>query len=184
MIRLSDMPGVDDLVRQAHAGQITVAAAARKIGCSESWVCRRYRTLGLPYRRAGYGRWSDQEKAILAEHGMEPAVALQRRLKKAGYTRGIRAIDTERYRLRLVGEAARRDARDHYTLNDLTELLCVSQEKIRRWIADRRLPAATPYRHVEYVIQPGDLRAFLLAHPDQWEPGRCDKYWLIDLLRG
>ena len=39
-------------------------------------------------------------------------------------------------------------------------------------------------RASEWLITRARLRTFLIAYPGEWYPGRCDRYWLVEILAG
>lgn len=176
----------ESLIRDAHRTGQSYCSVARQFGCSGRHIAYLAAQLGLPPRRSPrdeWRGWTEPELEILRTYGAEEIRALQARLARMGSRRTLTAIQCKRWELRAAGEAPGREARDHYTQGELAELLGVDAHKVGRWIRQGKL-AARKYGDWSYHIDAKALRAFLKAHVGEWDPGRCDKYWLVDVLVG
>lgn len=175
---------IDDALRTLHRKRVSPGAVrelALRLGRPVWWMSQRARQLGLVTPRQYEPRWSEAEVAILREHDDLSAVAVQRRLRAAGFARSPSSIDLKRSRLGCL-----RADRGGYSAAGLGALLGVHATTVARWISLGLLKGKeTPGG--DWCIRNGDLRAFMVAHPLRVEFQRVprgNEPWLIDVLTG
>jgi hypothetical protein len=128
--------------------------------------------------------WSAAEDAILEDKEGKGTRVMQRALIAAGFTGRSEAAIAERCRRRGYEHLAERG----YSAHDISGLLGEDDKTVARWIRAGHLPAKAELDANGIIsawrIRPKDLRDFLIEYPSQWQPARCDRYWLIDTLAG
>jgi hypothetical protein len=80
-----------------------------------------------------------------------------------------------------------RDDTASYTAQAVARLLGMDVHVPMAWIksgklAARKRDSRSTAETVAWDIPRRALRQFLIAHPGAWYPGRCDVYWLVDIL--
>ena len=180
---------LDAAIRKLYAQGLVkpgaMTAFCRTWGRPRQWV--RYRAIQL---RAIVGRtrrpWTAAEDAILAEAEGKGARFMQKALAKAGILDRTETAIAER--CRKLALSALIDRGDDYTASSAAAALGLEGHVVLRWIKAGRLKAtAEPCRVGEglvWRIRHKDLRAFLIGHPLDWYPGRCDRSWLVEILAG
>lgn len=170
--------------RGGRADSAKLHAHLRKYKRTRQWVRSRAIQLGyvaMPSRR----HWTPAEEAILRDCEGIGTRQTQRLLTQAGYRRTEPAI-AERWRS--MGLSARYKNADVYTANDVSALLGMDIHIILSWCQRGRLKARADSTFVGTIatwhIDRKDLRSFLISHPLEWYPGRCDRPWLVDILSG
>lgn len=150
------------------------------------WVRMRAIQLGACQpRRRGTG-WQPEEDAILAACEGRGTRYAQVRLIRAGFLGRTQPAIAQRMKyLTLVV----RDGVDVYTAQEVGRLLGLEVHVPLAWIKSGKLKAkrresASDYRTVAWEVRRADLRSFMIAYPGEWYPGRCDVYWLVDMLAG
>lgn len=159
-------------------------------GIAPSTIHRRaVYTLGVtPFHRNGAcALWCDQEDALVVRYGHERPVDLQRRLREAGFRRGLKAIINHR------GELKRRGYpvgayRESLTTAEIAAGMRCGMSVVERWIRDRLLDATalTPnsLRAKHYQVKPSALRRFCLTHTQKLMRLNPGIVWYTDLIRG
>lgn len=159
-------------------------------GIAPSTIHRRaVYTLGVtPFHRNGASTlWCDQEDALVVRFGHERPVDLQRRLREAGFRRGLKAIINHR------GELKRRGCpvgayRESLTTAEIAAGMGCSLNVVERWIKEGVLQATalTPnsLRAKHYQVKPSALRHFCLTHTQRLMRLNPDIIWYTDLIRG
>lgn len=160
---------------------------AATVGRTRQWIRARGIELGCAVGgRRGPG-WTDAENAICIEHEGKGARSIQKALQRAGFARSEPAIKEH---CRVIGISHSLPDPDLYTAKDVGRLLGVEIKTALRWIRLGRLAAKAetsahdPEHIVTWSIRRKDLREFMIRHPGDWEPGRCDRFWLVELLAG
>ena len=150
---------------------------------SRQWVRAQAIKLGVcPERRRT--PWTPAEEAILEQHEGRGTRYVQKALIAAGFT--DRTEPAIGQRMHLLG-LEKRDRSEEWTAPETGRLLGVDSHVVLGWINEGLLKAARGEtrddgRASEWLITRAKLRAFLIAYPGEWYPGRCDRYWLVDLL--
>ena len=179
---------LDAAIRKLYANGLVARGAmtafCRTWGRPRQWV--RSRAIQIRAIAGGPGRrWTAAEEAILAEAEGKGARYMQKALAKAGYARTETAIAE---RCRTLALSAVIDRGDDYTATSAGAALGLEGHVVLRWIRAGKLKAtAEPAREGEglvWRIRHKDLRAFLIGHPLEWYPGRCDRSWLVEILAG
>ena len=83
----------------------------------------------------------------------------------------------------------RRDKSEEFTANEVGRLLGLDSHVVLNWIKAGSLKAQRgdtrgDGRASEWIVTRANLRAFMIRHPGEWFPGRCDRFWLVDILAG
>ena len=179
---------LDAAIRKLYANGLVARGAmtafCRTWGRPRQWV--RYRAIQIRAIAGGPGRrWTADEEAILGACEGKGARYMQKALAKAGYARTETAIAE---RCRTLALSALIDRGDDYTATSAGAALGLEGHVVLRWIRAGKLKAtAEPAREGEglvWRIRHKDLRAFLIGHPLEWYPGRCDRSWLVEILAG
>lgn len=162
---------------------------ALEFGLSSSYVSFRARVLGCRALRASSARdrpWSAVEDRILIDHGHEPAAVLVRRFARLGRT-GRTQDMIYRRAVVLVREGAMeplgqpRDGR--YTPDEICAAMGVCRRTFSKWVNAGALKVERA-GEARLFVKRRDLRRFLVDGVMLYEPGRCDKFWLVDVLAG
>lgn len=181
----------DRLLRELYVnGSVakgSMAALAVKLGRPRQWLRQRAIALGVAASLRG-PNWRPEEDAILeALEGRGPR-AMQKALARAGYRRPETAIAARCSRISI---SAGLDRSDVYSGNEIGRLLGIHDHRvITRWIKSGALRATAeraplpPHEVISWRVRRQDLRSWMIANPLLWWPGRCDRYWLVEILSG
>lgn len=188
-VNVVSTPQIDNAIRDAYASpqRGPCVRVAKKFKLDHHWVCYRARALGLS-RRSRVDVWTPEENEILERtHEKGGVKHIQSRLKAAGYTRSLSAIENQMTRLDLSSTA-----RDVYTASDIARVMGVDSKQVARWIDKGMLRARrenrTGLQDYEvakcWLIEHRHVRQFLIDHVAQYYVGRIDKFWLVSTLAG
>jgi hypothetical protein len=148
------------------------------------WVRMRAVQLGVCQpRRRGVG-WQAEEDAILETFEGRGTRYVQVQLMKAGYLGRTEPAIAQRMKYL---DLTVRDRTDIFTALDVSRLLNLEIHVPLNWIKAGKLKAKkrasqSDAATVAWEIRRADLRAFMITYPGEWYPGRCDVYWLVDIL--
>jgi hypothetical protein len=148
------------------------------------WVRMRAIQLGVCQpRRRGVG-WQAEEDAILEQFEGRGTRYVQVQLMKAGHLGRTEPAIAQRMKYL---DLTVRDRTDFYTAQEVSRLLNLEIHVPLNWIKAGKLKAKkrasqSDAATVAWEIRRSDLRAFMIAYPGEWYPGRCDVYWLVDIL--
>jgi hypothetical protein len=185
--RYSFTPAMDDEVRRAYGlfldegNRNAIGACATRLELPKWMVTRRAALLGLA--RVKEPAWSDDEVAILERWGYLTDAVIQRKLKAAGFHRSVNGIHLKMKRLRIKQNL------DGYSANALASAFGVDSHKVTYWI-HRNMLRATRRGTERTERQGGDtywiahkaVHEFVLAHPDEIDLRKVEKWWFLDLL--
>ncbi len=192
-----DWTGIDPLVRQIYAdrGYRQLAALARKTGIDSRRLGERAMMLGLNQRLFPVPiRYSDSETQMIIDSYPMSMIKLQRRLVACGYPRRTEGqLSGYLYKLRKQGRLPDKDDaledRDHYSINQLSDLLGVPHRTVAGWVRQGLLPSVEDRPEGEgdrrvfmHQIRRRDLQAFLRDYSGHWDCHKCDHFWVVDLL--
>lgn len=130
--------------------------------------------------------WTPEEDAILDAHEGRGTRYVQKALTAAGFPgRTEPAIGQRMWLLGLE----RRDKSEEFTASEAGRLLGEDSHVVLNWIKAGALVAKRGEtrqdgKAAEWFVSRANLRAFMIKHPGEWFPGRCDRYWLVDMLAG
>ena len=154
---------------------------ARLVGWPEYKIRRRGAELGLA--RVKEPGWSLEEVAIVEANGMYGPQCIQKKLADAGYKRTQTAIVLKRRRTELTASHL------GYSATALSKLMGIDGQAVTDWIergmlgAERRGTERTARQGGDaWFIRLEDARAFLFAHPDEWDLRKVEKWWFLDLV--
>lgn len=186
----------DNLIREAYAvpyqnGAINRLATACCI--HRNHITKRAAELGLQppghshkrYVKFNRVNWTTDEVRIIQDNSTLKNTALFALLKKHGSTRSLDALISKRLRMGWRDKFERDELDVGYTSLSLAGLLGVNHTTVRRWVVTELLKGKQETEAGQgnrYRIQRKDLRDFLIKHVDRWDPGKVDKYWLMDIL--
>lgn len=161
-------------------------AMAKRYNRSRQWLGVQARALGIATGPIRGPNWSAAEDALLESltHLTQPVI--QRRLAAAGYRRTVSGIAC---RLLHLGLRAGDDP-DVLTAHALARLLGCDDHRVLGWIrrgalrARQTAPSADPDARPAWQIRRSDVRAFLIAHPGDWDHRTADHLFLIETLAG
>ena len=73
--------------------------------------------------------------------------------------------------------------------NEVGRLLGMEPHIVCGWIKRKLLKAGRDHMAgdgstLSWEISRKALRDFLIRYPGEWYPGRCDRYWLVEILAG
>jgi hypothetical protein len=178
---------VDGFVREAYNRMVldnyrqAIQHAAVRTGWPKWAITRRAVELGLS--RIKEANWRPAEIAILEEHTQYGMEVIRRKLLAAGFMRSRNAILLKRQRMDLV------KAYDGYSATSLAKLMGIDAHAVGIWIgrgmlaAEKRGTDRTAKQGGDsYYIRPGDVRAFLFAHADEWDLRKVEKWWFLELV--
>lgn len=178
---------IDDQIRAAydrlrkHCDRQALKSVARRIGWPKHCVNVRARQLGLS--RTKEPIWSKAEIQILERWGWASDPVIAMKLRAAGFPRSATAVHLKLKRRRI------RSNGDWFSATALALALGVDGHKVMRWIAagllkkDRRGTARTEQQGGDmYLIMRAAVKAFLLKCPDEYELGKVEKFWFLDLI--
>ncbi len=181
---------IDRLIRAAYANGALKPGAMRDL-CAQTqrprqWLRSRAIALGAIQHIRG-PNWTKAEDALLERLEGKAPRTQQKALIAAGFTGRSESAITER--LRRLGMMSTVDRSEIYSLNEVSKLLGVGEHRlIARWIQRGDLKAKAHGTETAGVtrweILRADLREFLITHPLEWLPARCDRHWLIEILAG
>lgn len=160
-----------------------LAALAKRLGRSRQWLGQQARALGIVCGPLKTPRWTPEEDALLESLADHRLPTIVRRLAAAGYRRTATAVAI---RLKRMGVQWGQDP-DVWTANGLAKLLGCDVHRVLRWIERGALKARRPPgvdQRVAWEVRRKDVRAFLIAHPGEWDHRGADHLWLIEILAG
>lgn len=162
---------------------------ALELGLSTSYVSFRARVLGCRSLRASSDRdrpWSPVEDRVLIDHGHEPAAVLVRRFARLGRPGRTQDMIYRRAAVLVregVMEPLGQPRDDRYTPEEICAAMGVCRRTFGKWVAAGALKVER-VGEVRLYVKRRDLRRFLVDGVILYEPGRCDKFWLVDVLAG
>lgn len=168
-----------------------VSRLARLWGVEAHHITHRARFLGLPsimdekFKRGKTKVWTDEEIRILRDHPELLHKQMSQLLLKHGFSRTASAIDTKRILMGWRAGIERDESEAGYTATGVGNLIGVHHSTVMRWVRMGLLKGAQeegPGRSHKFRIGRHPLRTFLMKNIHLWEPGKTDKYWLVDLL--
>ena len=151
------------------------------------WVRARAILLGVcqPRRGPNTARWKPEEDAILAQYEGKGPRYIQVKLMAAGFTGRTQPAISQRMKYL---DLLPRDRTDLWSAHEVGKLLGVEVHVPLGWIRSGKLKAKRALRSdartVAWEIKRDDLRNFMITWPGEWYPGRCDVYWLVEILAG
>ena len=166
----------------------SIAEQARVWGCTCSKIHFRRVKLKIQANKTYKMKkqWATEEVAILNRYNHYTNVAVKAVLEKKGFSRTVEAIKSYRYRTGWYSRYERDEFAVGYSANQLAEILSVNTSTILRWIEKGVLPAKAEggvNQPHAYRIKLDSLKSFLINNINLWEPGKVDKYWLMDILK-
>ena len=180
----------DRLIRALYANGAPKPGAMRDLQAQtqrpRQWLRARAIALGAIQHIRG-PNWTPDEDAILERLEGKGPRTQQKALVAAGFTGRSESSIAER--CRRLGMMSTVDRSEIYSLNDVTKLLGITNHcTISRWLQRGDLKAKSQGTDTagvtRWAIRRADLREFLITHPLEWLPARCDRHWLIELLAG
>lgn len=179
-------------VYQQGAVRGKVRTLAKQLGVTHGWIVWRAQELGLSRQMPGSSGspWIPAEDAILADRLDEgkSITSIQRYLRKAGYARSLNSIAN---RVQIAGLTWQNP---DWSAQDVARALGMSGATILKWLATGKLKGtqkrgpSVDYKQdaalMRWHVRPHDVRAFMLAHPRDWDARKMQQEVLIDLLAG
>jgi hypothetical protein len=137
------------------------------------------------YKKFKRVNWTADEIRIIQDNSTLKNTDLFALLKKQGCTRSFDALISKRLRMGWRDKFERDEIEVGYTSLSLAGLLGVNHTTVRRWVVTGMLKGkqeGDAGQGDRYRIQRRHVREFLINHIDRWDPGKPDKYWLMDVL--
>lgn len=160
-----------------------ITLAARRIGWPRHAVLRRARQIGLA--RTKEAPWTEREVSVLQEYGYLSDATLAEKLRAHGFVRSATAVHLKVTRMRIKKNG------DWYSATTLAKAFGCDVHVVLRWINSKALPAekrGTERGQAQggdtWLIRHADVRRFALAHPDEYDLAKVEKYWFLDLITG
>lgn len=177
---------VDHQIRTAYAtgkpGEVKALSA--RLGRGSGWIRWRAMQLGCRPVRVKEPDWSSREEAILERMEGKGVIALRNALRKAGYTRGLKAIYQRLHKRGLdLHESG------YMTLPTIAHAMGIDAKCLDRWVRVLELRTVTrrnhegEMMHIRWVTR-AELRRFILDNLLYVDIRKADKFWLVDLLVG
>ena len=123
--------------------------------------------------------WTDAEVKILERNAHFAPETIQRKLKKAGYTRTCTGIQVKRKRLRMLQNLNGQSA------NSVAYCLGIAVGGVLRYIKNGKLKATRreyDKERPDFYIKDKDIKRFIVNNVDAIDFRKVDKHWLVDLL--
>ena len=140
-----------------------------------------------PFRTQHRVLWTDAEDALLVRYGHERPVDIQRRLRAAGFRRGLKALINHRAELKRRGLPVGA-WRETFGIAEIAEGMGCAPIVVGRWIKAGLLAATamTPNnpQAQSYQVTPQALRRFCLTHTQRLMQLHPDIVWYTDLISG
>lgn len=170
-------------VYQRDTGNGQVAALAKSIGFPR-WKISRYAiTQGWIAKQKKEPNWGPEEDAIVERYGHLALESIQRKLRKAGFSRSVSGIVNRRRKLRIPSNLS------GYSACQLAECLGVDHHFVTRAIKQGRLKAkkrGTKRTEQQggdsYFIKERRIRDYIKDNLHEIDIRKVDKYWLVDIL--
>jgi hypothetical protein len=164
-----------------HKDRTAIKAAALRLQCPRWQVNRRAKHLGLA--RIKEQPWSEQELALLERLAHHTPEVIGRKMRERGFARTTTGVLLKRKRLKLRANV------DGYSLTSLSRAMGVDQHVVKKWVKAGWL-RATMNETARLPIQGGDsyhvshsaVYAFAMAHPDEIDLCKVEKFWFLDLI--
>ena len=176
---------IDEAICTAYRDGKNVKALGVKLDRPEGWVKHRALNLGVRIARTRNDVWTEEELNILWERGGRSLATIQKSLSRQGYKRSQHAIKTALHKRDIDTTP------DNYTASEFSRLMGVSDHMVIGWINKGWLKARKYHRLSvastapgKFWITPLNAREFLVESVAHINLGKCDKYWLVDLLDG
>jgi hypothetical protein len=183
-------PETDALIREAYeklrtfGNRRALPALRQKLGWPKHVLTRRGRELGLS--RTKEKPWTAEEKDLLEKWGHLALSRICRKLRQAGFQRTETGIKLKMRRLLIT-----KDTLDYDSATKIALAMGVDGHKVAGWIRRgwlRAVKKGTTRTEQQggdtYLVHIGELRRFLLHHPDEYELGPVEKFWFLDLVSG
>ncbi|RJR32463.1 MAG: hypothetical protein C4567_18765 [Deltaproteobacteria bacterium] len=172
-------------VYQNFTGKGQMLELAGRLGLPRWKVSRYAVNQGWIARQKKEPDWRAPELAILEQSAHCSLEVIQRRLRKAGFTRSLPGILVKRKRLKLPQNL------QGQSIWQLADCFGVDQKVVQGWVfkgylkAQKRGTHRTPRQGGDiYFIRDRWVRQFVLEHPELVDLRKVDKFWFIDLLAG
>lgn len=176
---------IDEAIRVAYQGRKSVKALAFKLGRPEGWIKFRALNLGVSIARKRNPPWTEAELNLVWESAGRSLGTIQKSLARQGYQRSQHAIKT------ILHKRDIDTTPDNYTAAEFSRLMGVCEHVVMGWIQKGWLKARKYHRLAverttpgKFWITPLNAREFIVSSVAHINFGKCDKYWLVDLLDG
>lgn len=164
-----------------------IAHQARRWNCKVNDIVHRRDQLGIQALCPQGTRkpWGADEIELLNQNPHLTHHDLRLLMRRNGFERTANAIQILRFRQGWRNQVERDEVTAGYTCNGLADLMGVSSRTVWRWIKQGQLKAKKEggdQRCDCYRIAAKSVRHFMQNYISLWEPGKVDKYWLMDIL--
>ena len=180
--RAQSSPQADDLIRRIYETERVRRAtkAAKALGRTPQWVCRRAAELGLTGRFSDPRPYSKEEAAFVETNAHLSRAYIAAKMRKRGWRRTAASIQ------KFISYHRLQDNGCFHSAESLSLCLGVGTNAIWRWalngllIGERRdAPEAASNR---LVFDEAEVARFIVQHPHRIDMRKVDGPWLIDLL--
>lgn len=174
---------IDAIIRRTYQktpARQDVQHCAATVGRPRWWVSKRAQKLGLVAPRFKQPAWCEAEIDIITELAHRQPKAIQKALRRAGFTRSETAIIVK---LKRIG-ADRTDPL-HLNANQLATVMGVDRKTVGAWITKGWLKAKRREASALddfWSIHRRDIRRFIVDNVAAVDLRKVDKFWFVDLL--
>ena len=183
-------PETDALIRKAYeklrnfGNRRALPALRQKLGWPKHVINKRGRELGLAATKEK--PWTGEERALLEKWAHLSLARIRIKLQRAGFQRSETGIKLKKRRMLLT-----KDTLDYYSATKIALAMGIDGHKVMGWIRRGwlRAQAKGTLRTGQqggdvHLVHVTEARRFLLHHPDEYELGPIDKFWLLEILSG
>ena len=185
-VKFSITPEIHDRIvslYQRDTGNGQVRALARALAYPR-WKITRYAIqLGLIAKQKKEPDWSEQEIRILERQAHRSPEMIQRKLKRAGFSRSVTGIVLKRKRMKFPGNLEGMSSRSLALCLGVDSHFVTRAIKAGRLKAERRGTKRTEVQGGDiFYIKRKDIRAYILNWLNEIDIRKVEKWWFVDLL--
>lgn len=170
-------------VYQEMTGNNEVNELAARIGYPRHKITRYAIQQGWLATQKKEPDWTEAELKILEHLSYLSPEGIQKRLKKAGYSRSVTGIVLKRKRMRFLQNL------NGQSMTQLAECFGVDGKTVQRWLlkgwlqAKRRGTNRTELQGGDaWYIKEKDVKNFIIENPELIDLRKVDKFWFIDVV--
>ena len=164
-----------------YNGGITQLAA--ELGVHRSTLNYHACRLGYYPNQIARKPWSAEEIALIENHPEMTHQEILLLLRRHKYVRKIGSIKKLRWKMGWRDKIYRDYDEVGYSLRAISEMIGASASIVRTWFRRGLFEGRQIVGEEDTIrVSRKELRRFLIENVHVWEPAKCDKYWLVDML--